>query len=87
MYAGVTPSTLESLKRGRKSEIDFLNGYILEKANTSGIKLPLNEAVIKMVHEIEAGSRTIDLGNLDELYSALSDPHLRTTRRSRPSET
>ena len=75
MYAGVTPSTLESLKRGRKSEIDFLNGYILEKANTSGIKLPLNEAVIKMVYEIEAGSRTIDPGNLDELYAALSDPH------------
>jgi len=75
MYAGVTPSTLESLKRGRKSEIDFLNGYILEKANASGIKLPLNEAVIKMVHEIEAGSRMIDPGNLDELYATLSDPN------------
>ena len=75
MYAGVTPSTLESLKRGRKSEIDFLNGYILEKANVAGIKLPLNEAVIKIVHEIEAGSRTIDPSNLDELYAALRDPH------------
>ncbi len=72
-YAGVTPSTLESLKRGRKSEIDFLNGYILEKANASQLNLPLNKAVIEMVHEIEAGSRRIDPANLDELYAALLD--------------
>ncbi len=73
MYAGVTPSTLESLKRGRKSEIDFLNGYILEKATAAGLELSLNEVVIRMVHEIEAGTRTITPDNLDELSNILRE--------------
>jgi len=72
MYAGVTPSTLESLKRGRKSEIDFLNGYILEKATAAGLKPLLNEIVIRMVHEIEAGHRKITPSNLGELFDILS---------------
>lgn len=71
-YAGVTPSTLKSLKRGRKSEIDFLNGYILEKATAAGLESSLNEIVIRMVHEIEEGSRKITPSNLDELLDTLS---------------
>jgi 2-dehydropantoate 2-reductase len=66
---------LESLKRGRKSEIDFLNGYILAKANIVGLELSLNKVVIDMVHEIEAGARTIAPRNLDELYASVSDPN------------
>ncbi len=73
LYAGVTPSTLESLKRGRKSEIDFLNGYILEKAKAAGLKTLLNEVVIRMVHEIESGTRTISPDNLDELFATLHE--------------
>ncbi len=70
-YAGVIPSTLRSLERGRRSEIDFLNGYILEKARGSRLKTPLNEAVIQMIHDIEAGRRSIDPANLDELFGEL----------------
>lgn len=70
-YAGVTPSTLESLKRGRKSEIDFLNGYILEKARESGVSASLNEAVIPLVHAIEVGDRKIDPANLLVLRNSL----------------
>jgi len=75
LYAGVTPSTLESLRRGCKSEIDFLNGYIVEKAVAAGLEVPLNEVVIQMVHEIEAGTRNISASNLDELLEAVSDRH------------
>ena len=71
MYAGVTPSTLESLRRGRKSEIDFLNGYILEKAKVAGLEASLNEVVIRMVHEIEAETRAMTPDNLDELFDGL----------------
>lgn len=71
-YAGVTPSTLESLKRGRKSEIDFLNGYIERRARASGRAVPLNSHVIAMVHEIEAGQRQLSPENLDELAARLA---------------
>ncbi|MFT4582482.1 MAG: 2-dehydropantoate 2-reductase [Gammaproteobacteria bacterium] len=67
LYAGVTPSTLESLRRGRKSEVDFLNGYIIEKALEKNIAVPLNEIVVEMVRDIEAKNRTITPSNLDEL--------------------
>jgi 2-dehydropantoate 2-reductase len=70
-YTGVTPSTLVSLQRGRKSEIDFLNGYILEKARACGLAAPLNETVIRMVHDIEDGRRQIRPENLDELRDSL----------------
>lgn len=71
-YAGVTPSTLESLKRGRKSEIDFLNGYIQRRAQANGRSVPLNEHLIAMVHEIEAGQRQLSPANLDELATRLA---------------
>ena len=71
-YVGVTPSTLESLKRGRKSEIDFLNGYIRRRALAAGRTVPLNDHVIEMVHEIEAGQRQLSAANLDELAARLS---------------
>jgi 2-dehydropantoate 2-reductase len=67
LYAGVTPSTLESLRRGRQSEVDFLNGYIVEKAIENRIAVPLNEIVVAMVREIETKKRTITPSNLDEL--------------------
>lgn len=70
-YIGVTPSTLESLKRGRKSEIDFLNGYIRRRAQANGHAVPLNDHVIAMVHEIEAGQRQLSPANLDELAARL----------------
>lgn len=70
-YVGVTPSTLESLKRGRKSEIDFLNGYIRRRAKARGHAVPLNDHVIAMVHEIEAGQRQLSAANLDELAARL----------------
>jgi len=70
-YTGVTPSTLVSLQRGRKSEIDFLNGYILEKTRAAGLVAPLNETVIQMVHDIEDGRRRICPENLDELRDSL----------------
>lgn len=71
-YVGVTPSTLESLKRGRKSEIDFLNGYIRRRAQANGHAVPLNDHVIAMVHEIEAGQRQLSPANLVELAARLA---------------
>ncbi|MGR9089744.1 MAG: ketopantoate reductase family protein [Gammaproteobacteria bacterium] len=70
-YVGVTPSTLESLKRGRRSEIDFLNGYIRRCAQAAGRAVPLNDHLIEMVHEIEAGQRQLSAANLDELAARL----------------
>jgi 2-dehydropantoate 2-reductase len=60
-------SMLQSLERGRRPEIDFLNGYVAEQGREKGVDTPVNAALTAMVHEIEAGTRTISPDNLGEL--------------------
>ena len=66
-YRNVKSSSLQSLERGRKTEIDFLNGYVVRKAKEAGVDVPVNEAVVRLVKEIEAGKRANDPKNLAEI--------------------
>ncbi len=66
-YRRVKSSGLQSLERGKKTEIDYLNGFILEKANELGIHVPVNKILVEMLHEIEDGKRAIGVDNLLEL--------------------
>lgn len=60
-------SSLQSLDRGRRTEVDFLNGHIVATARRHGLAAPVNAAVVDLVHEIEAGQRKPSLANLDTL--------------------
>lgn len=54
---GATPnpgSTLQSIRRGQKTEIDYLNGAIVDAAVAAGRTAPVNAALVTMVHEVEA---------------------------------
>ena len=66
-YRRIKSSSLQSLERGRRTEIDYLNGYICGKGKTLGVSTPLNTKVKAMVLEIENGQRSMSLDNLDEL--------------------
>ena len=57
---------LQSLERGNKTEIDFLNGYIVQKAMELGVPTPVNSKIVQMIKEIESGKRKIGLGNFEE---------------------
>ena len=48
-YQGVKPSTLGSLERGRKSEIPWLNGYLVEQGRALGTDVRVNAALTAMV--------------------------------------
>ncbi len=63
-FRKIRSSSLQSLERGRKTEIDYLNGYICERGREYGVPTPMNDVVVAMVKEIEAGSRKITLDNL-----------------------
>lgn len=69
-YRDTKGSMLQSLERGRPTEIDFLNGYVIETAKTHNIAVPVNTALVAMIKEIETGQRTIGLHNLPELAAA-----------------
>ncbi len=66
-YRKVKSSSLQSLERGKKSEIDFLNGYIVQKGEETGIMTPINSECVRLIKEIEAGKREIHPDNLLEL--------------------
>jgi len=74
-YRRLKSSSLQSLERGRKTEIEYLNGYICKKAREHGIATPINDAVVHMIKEIESGSRSISPSNLRE--PALSSERLK----------
>jgi 2-dehydropantoate 2-reductase len=46
-------STAQDLARGRSSEIDFLNGYVVRKGAELGIPAPTNQALQVMVKLVE----------------------------------
>ncbi len=63
-YRRLKSSSLQSLERGRPTEIDYLNGYICQKGRALGVPTPVNLALVGLVKEIEAGSLKIDKANI-----------------------
>lgn len=53
---GATPnpgSTLQSIRRGQPSEIDYLNGAVVAEARRAGREAAINAALTALVHEVE----------------------------------
>lgn len=46
-------STLQSIRRGRPTEIDYLNGAIVDAAEAAGVTAPVNRAFVRLVHRVE----------------------------------
>jgi 2-dehydropantoate 2-reductase len=46
-------STLQSIQRGRPTEIDYLNGEIMELGKRCGEVTPLNAKMVELVHQVE----------------------------------
>jgi len=46
-------STLQSIRRGRLTEIDYLNGATVRIAAERGLTAPVNAALVALVHEVE----------------------------------
>jgi 2-dehydropantoate 2-reductase len=64
-YKNTKSSSLQSILRGRPTEVDFLNGYVVSKGKLTDT--PLNKALIRMIKEIESGKREIKPSNIDDL--------------------
>ena len=59
-------SILQSIKRGRSSEIDYLNGEFLRLAKEKSLSAPLNEKLVAMVHSVEKNKKFF---SKEELFS------------------
>ncbi len=65
-YRRIRSSSLQSLERGRSTEIDYLNGYICDRAAEHAVPAPMNQAVVAMIKEIESGKRAMSMANMDD---------------------
>lgn len=53
--AGQRSSTAQDLARGRRSEIDHLNGHVVRRGRALGVPTPANRVLLALVHALEAG--------------------------------
>src|SRR5919109_182830 len=68
--AGGRPSMLQDVMRGRRTEVDHLNGFVVDEGRRLGVKTPLNERVVELYRA--RGTRfTPDPANLKPLLEML----------------
>lgn len=51
-YGDLKPSMLQDFERGRTTEIDFINGYVVSLGRQFGVATPVNAAIVETVHAI-----------------------------------
>jgi 2-dehydropantoate 2-reductase len=56
------------LERGKKTEVDYLNGVIMTKGKKAGIKTPVNSEIVRITKEIEEKKRDMGVQNLHEIW-------------------
>lgn len=59
-------SILQSIKRGRPSEIDYINGEFVSLAKGFGLSAPLNNKLVNLVHKVERTKKFLSLAELTE---------------------
>ncbi|MBI4587848.1 MAG: 2-dehydropantoate 2-reductase [Candidatus Rokubacteria bacterium] len=69
--SGGRPSLLQDVLKGRRTEIDYLNGYVSEQGRKVGVRTPFNDAVVKVFHGHGVGTLKPDPKNLEPLVKML----------------
>jgi 2-dehydropantoate 2-reductase len=49
------PSMAQDIGKGRRTEIDFMNGFIVDKGKMLGIATPSHETLVGLVRKLERG--------------------------------
>jgi len=68
---GGRPSLLQDVMRGRRTEIDYLNGYVCDQGRRKGVKTPVNDAVVEAVRSYGVGQLKPDPKNLEPILKVL----------------
>jgi 2-dehydropantoate 2-reductase len=57
-------TVLQDLLKGRKSEVDMINGLVVGESARRGYSAPANARIVEMVRQIEAGVLKPDVANM-----------------------
>lgn len=61
------PSLAQDMMKGRKVEVDYLNGYVVRRGKEVGVATPVNEAIVRLCKRVEAGELKPGLSNLSQI--------------------
>ena len=69
--AGGRPSLLQDVMRGRRTEVQYLNGYVSEQGRKVGIPTPFNDKVVELITAVPPGALKPDPSHLEPLVAML----------------
>src|SRR5216683_2707081 len=72
-YGDVKPSMLQDFERGRKTEVDFINGYVVTLGHASGVPVHMNATITDLVHQIERGVLQPTRDRMNDLAAQTAD--------------
>ncbi len=67
-YSGMA----QDLRKGRRTENDFMNGYVARRGREAGLPAPTHEALSLLIGRIERGAAAMDPAHLDTLVDAVA---------------
>jgi 2-dehydropantoate 2-reductase len=65
-------SMAQDVDKDRKTEVNQMNGFIVEKGMETGIATPVNEAVVRLITDIESGKVKPDPSHADRILGESS---------------
>lgn len=68
---GGRPSLLQDVLKGRRTEVDHLNGYVSAQGRKVGVNTPFNDAIVELFHSHGVGRLKPDPKNLEPLVKML----------------
>jgi 2-dehydropantoate 2-reductase len=72
-YGDVKPSMLQDFERGRETEIDFINGYVVTLGHASGVPVDMNTRITGLVRQIERGDLQPTPDRMNDLAAQTAD--------------
>jgi len=69
--SGLKASMLQDLEKGRPTEIDYINGYVVQRGNAHGIPTPFNSLVVDIVRQAQENGVVNDMSKLSRFYPLL----------------
>lgn len=72
-FRNMRSSMLAALERGRMPPVDFLNGEITSRAAEHGLEVPVNAAILALVHQLARKEQRSSIQTLRALYDQTRD--------------
>ena len=68
-HAALKASMLQDLEKGKLTEVDSINGAVCAAGKAAGVATPFNDTVVRLIHEMEQGTRKPGRENLQEFFA------------------